>query len=75
MGNQNILPNQNILTNQNMLSNQNILGNTMQRKSLDKKKCSQSQGKKKNIIQPMIKGQRTSSTSNIVNKKLLHLKK
>jgi hypothetical protein len=45
------------------------------RKSLDKKKCSQSQGKKKQIPVQTIKGQRTSSTTNIVSKKLLVIKK
>ena len=47
------------------------------RKSLDKKKCSQSQGKKKpQPQQPLtMRGQRTSSTTNMVSKKLLVIKK
>jgi len=57
----------------------NTLGSTMQmRKSIDKKKCSQSQGKKKQplkTIEPTIRNQRASSSSNIVAKKLLTLKK
>jgi hypothetical protein len=46
------------------------------RKSLEKKKCSQSQGKKKQApLQPAIKNQRTSSTTNMISKKLLVIKK
>jgi hypothetical protein len=57
----------------------NTLGSTTQmRKSIDKKKCSQSQGKKNKapkISEPAVRGQRASSSSNIVSKKLLTLKK
>lgn len=56
------------------------MGSTIQmRKSIDKKKCSQSQGKKKQlpvrVSESAVRAQRTSSSSNIVSKKLLNLKK
>lgn len=55
------------------------MGSTIQmRKSIDRKKCSQSQGKKKQlpvrVSESAVRAQRTSS-SNIVSKKLLNLKK
>ena len=57
----------------------NGLGSTIQmRKSIDKKKCSQSQGKKIKPSKPSeltVRAQRASSSSNIVAKKLLNLKK
>ena len=68
--------------------NANIMGNTLgnsmgstvqMRKSIEKKKSSQSQGKKKVIptTQPTstLRCQRVSSSSNIVSKKLLNLKR
>jgi hypothetical protein len=57
----------------------NTMGSTIQiRKSIDKKKCSQSQGKKSKpskVPEPTVRAQRASSSSNIVAKKLLTLKK